>query len=221
MKKLFLTLLTLTSVSALAAKGYGPKKRAAVVVAPAAPVKPAAPVAPVVVNPFEDLLKGFDGVASGSTADKMQKLADVVTKVDTKMNTFSAADIKLMPSAQKNSIALSLTELSKRINAMLKEYLEYSYCLTYMNWTRSFVNSDPVVADLLRYSDIVNHHYTKINPGNFIKKSYRFAMNHKGKMLIAYAMLNAGVKLNRYGKLDKTGSSAYGLMKTLAGIVLP
>ncbi|MBP6892500.1 hypothetical protein KBB68_02870 [Candidatus Babeliales bacterium] len=235
MKKLMLALITLTSVMTFSKGGYAPKKTKKVAVAAPTPVK----VDPAVVaaqqaaaqaaakakadaeNPFNDILAGFDGIQSGSTQEKLNKLVDIISKIDAKMVTFSVADIKLMPAKQKQGMALSLTDLSKRINAMLKEYLEYSYIFTFTNVTRSLINSDPVVADLLKYSDVINKHYAKINSGNILKRTGRWMMNHKKIVFAAYAALNVAVKLNRTGNLNTLASSLNQAGKYAKMIVLP
>lgn len=222
MKKLFLALLALASVMPVEAV-YGKKgRKKAALVAPApvdqaaiaaekakalAAQQAAAKAAEDAKNPFNDILSGFDGIQSGSTQEKLNKLSEIVTKIDGKMSTFSPADIKLMPAAQKQGMALSLTELSKRINAMLKEYLDYSYICTFTNMTRSLINSDPVVFELLKHSDSINNHYVKINSGNILKRTGRWMLNHKKMMLAAYFILNAGTKLTRSGNLNTLASS--------------
>lgn len=245
MKKLMLALMTLTSVMTFSKGGYGPKKtKKAAVVAPAPVVNPAviaAQQAQVLAaqqaaaaakaaalkaaedakNPFNDILAGFDGIQSGSTQERLNRLSEIVSKIDAKMITFSAADIKWMPAKQKQSMALSLTELSKRINAMLKEYLEYSYILTFTDVTRSLINSDPVVADLLKYSDGINKHYAKINSGNILKRTGCWMMNHKKIMFAAYAALNVAVKLNRAGNLNTFTDSLNQAGKFAKMVILP
>lgn len=185
MKKLLLSFVALASVAGLEAKK--PARRRAVAVAPApAPVdhakiaadaaraaeaaKVAAEAAEAAKNPFADILKGFEGIESGSMQQKLDKLDVIVTKIDTTMNKLSKADIKGMSLKQKQSMAISLNDLSGRITAILKEYMEGTYWLP-----KQFTNSDPIVDNLFEKLDLINKHYVKINPGHPITQLGRFA----------------------------------------------
>jgi hypothetical protein len=246
MKKLMLALMTLTSVMTFAKGkgGYAPKKKAAAV-APAPVIDPAviaaqkaqalaaekaaeaaklaaAKAAEDAKNPFNDILAGFNGIQSGlSFTDKLAKLTETVGKISNIMDPMSAVDVKTMDVKKKQAMTAGLTSLSKSINTMLKEYLESYYFLTYTNLTRSFVNSDPIVFELLRCSDATNKYFVKLNPGNLLVKSGRYLMNHKKMLLAAYAILNVSVKLNRAGGFATASTSLGQAGSVLARIVLP
>ena len=235
MKKLMLTLMTLTSVMAFAKGGYpkasgyavAPAVNPAVVAAQQAAAAAAASAAAAAAkaaedakNPFNDILAGFNDLKSGlSFTDKLAKLTDTVEKISKIMDPMSAVDVRTMDIKKKQAMTAGLTSLSKGINAMLNEYLESYYILTYTNLTRSFVNSDPIVFELLRCSDLAYKYSVKLNPGNLLVKSARYLMNHKKIVLAAYAALNIAVKLNRAGGFT-TVANSLGQVGSFAKMVL-
>jgi hypothetical protein len=215
MKKLLLSFVALASVAGIEAAKKPVRRHAA---APAPVIdhaKIAAAAAEAAKNPFADILKSFEGIESGSMQQKLEKLDVIVTQIDTTMNKLSKADIKGMPLKQKQSMAISLNDLSGRITVILKEYMEYSYWLP----TRFTKSGDTIVKGLFEKRDCIDNHYIKINPGNLITQTGRYVYNHPYQLLGAYVALNLATKACRKGSEITMSDSlvkALGIVKTIA-----
>ncbi len=199
MKKLFLTLLTLTSGMTVVAKnGYRPKRNAAVAVQAPAPVVQKAPVPVAPSNPLVGMIQAALGkIAQGAKSPEAVRLQTLTEGV-------KALQVGLQQIVVKDLAPSDKALLTEACNAMAKEASDLLALNTAGEWMPYFIKS--AKSSVLKLKELRQEIYNmdEIINGRtastlFKQYVYRPVMNNKMKSAI---MLTSLITANKLGVLD-------------------